>query len=84
MLNKLSGVVQALSPYAIYVLEGTKPHWIEGNNYLWWKGARHPVTHVFHPGTKPNPFFDRAIKKTIPKIQEYMAEALQNIINTLK
>lgn len=34
---------------------------------LFWKGAEHPVKRVNHPGIRPNPFIDRAVRK-IPKI----------------
>lgn len=45
-----------IAPYAEYVLAGTGPHIIEGNPYLFWPGATHPVKRVWHPGTYPNPF----------------------------
>lgn len=42
--------------YAEYVMAGTGPHIIEGNPWLSWPGASHPVRRVWHPGTYPNPF----------------------------
>lgn len=49
------------APYFVYVLDGTRPHWISFKNKkaLFWKGAGHPVKRVHHPGTKANDFFDR-------------------------
>ena len=47
---------EGLAPYAEYVLAGTGPHIIEGNPWLSWPGASHPVRRVWHPGTYPNPF----------------------------
>lgn len=48
--------------YADAVLEGTRPHQItpKYKRALYWPGASHPVTSVQHPGTKSNPFLDRA------------------------
>jgi len=40
-------------PYPLGIELGTSPHVIEGNPWLYWKGARHPVRRVNHPGTKP-------------------------------
>ena len=58
------------APYAPYVHEGTKPHLIKPKNKkaLSWKGAKHPVKSVKHPGSKPNPFLLRAAQKTAPEI----------------
>jgi HK97 gp10 family phage protein len=48
--------------YADAVNYGTLPHVIEAKNKkaLFWKGARHPVKRVFHPGTKGQGFFEKA------------------------
>lgn len=50
--------------YARYVEEGTPPHRIEAGvltgrsskKALHWKGARHPVLTVNHPGTRARPY----------------------------
>ena len=49
--------------YFDFVIDGTRPHDIVPKNRqaLYWPGARHPVKSVRHPGTKANPFFDKAI-----------------------
>ncbi len=62
----LVGVLKATAPHAIFVHEGTKAHYIFPKNKkaLFWPGAGHPVAWVWHPGTRPNKFFKRAIKKT--------------------
>ncbi|MGL6298658.1 MAG: hypothetical protein ACRC1M_05755 [Methanobacteriaceae archaeon] len=39
---------------------GTSPHIIEGNPWLYWPGAKHPVRRVQHPGTMPTPFVEPA------------------------
>lgn len=51
---------QGVAPYALYVILGTAPHTIQGNPWLYWDGAEHPVRQVQHPGTAPNPFLDEA------------------------
>jgi len=43
-------------PYPVGLEFGTRPHLIEGNPWLWWEGASHPVRRVNHPGNAPNPF----------------------------
>jgi hypothetical protein len=50
--------------YTKYVLHGTMPHVIRPRTAraLYWPGARHPVTSVFHPGTRPNPFNREAFR----------------------
>jgi len=39
-------------PYPVGLEQGTKPHVIEGNPWLYWPGAAHPVRKVNHPGNK--------------------------------
>ena len=39
----LDAVVGTNVEYAVYVHEGTRPHVINGNPWLYWKGAAHPV-----------------------------------------
>ena len=43
--------------YARLVEEGTRPHTIRAKNKkaLYWKGAKHPVKSVRHPGSKAKP-----------------------------
>ena len=53
--------------YIDYVVNGTGPHIIrpKGKGALYWPGARHPVKFVKHPGTKANPFYDKAYIKIV-------------------
>lgn len=62
------GVVGTNLSYARPVHEGSRPHTIRPRNAraLFWKGARHPVRVVRHPGTKPNPFLMRALERLRP------------------
>ena len=63
--------------YARMVEEGTRPHTIraKGKRALYWKGAKHPVKSVRHPGSKAKPYLipafeseKEAIIKDIKKI----------------
>ena len=51
---------------------GSPPHIIrpKGKKALFWKGAKHPVKIVHHPGNKPNPF----VRNEINNISEAMVE----------
>jgi hypothetical protein len=46
--------------YAWWVATGTDPHIIfpSKKKALFWKGAKHPVAYVEHPGTKAQPFHE--------------------------
>lgn len=60
---------EGTAPYAEWVILGTSPHMIfpKSAGALFWDGADHPVPSVLHPGTKPNPYFDRGAE--IAKIE---------------
>lgn len=49
--------------YARYVEEGTDPHRIVPltKKALHWKGAKHPVLAVNHPGSRPYPYLRPAL-----------------------
>ncbi len=76
----LAGTLKATAAHARYVHEGTRPHVIlpRKKKALFWPGAGHPVRKVKHPGTKPNPFFVRAISKAGP--QSAFEEGLANYL----
>lgn len=65
---------EGIAPYALFVVLGTKPHVIEGDPYLYWPGAKHPVRRVNHPGTKPNNY----IKESVPEIQSKVEAELDD------
>lgn len=50
--------------YALMHHDGTRPHIIrpKTKRVLYWKGARHPVREVHHPGTKGTKFLTRALE----------------------
>lgn len=60
---------EGLAPHGIFVLAGTKPHIIKPKNKkaLAWEGMStdYPVGAVHHPGTKPNDFLGRGLRKTV-------------------
>src|SRR3989304_4289888 len=70
--------IQALAPYAMYVVEGTAPHEIRPVNasvLAFQIGGRMVFTPlVRHPGTKPNPFMQRAVEDVRSKAEETFAE----------
>jgi HK97 gp10 family phage protein len=80
----------ANTPYAKYVLEGTREHDIYpvAARYLHFIGKRGPVfvgprgsgAHVHHPGTKPNPFPQRALGPMEPMLQRTFRQALETAL----
>jgi hypothetical protein len=67
--------------YAANVSFGTGPRIIRPKNKkaLYWKGARHPVRKVNHPGTKANPYVEKSISKTEERIDEFAQIACDEI-----
>lgn len=63
---------KSIAPYSDYVIDGTRPHVIVAKNKraLFWKGGKHPVKKVKHPGTKSNPFVDRGFNKSMAEMQK--------------
>lgn len=77
--------IQALAPYAVYVVKGTAPHEIRPVNAscLAFKAAGGGMVFtrlVRHPGTKPNPFMQRAADETLAKVEETFAELWLDLI----
>ncbi len=98
MTGLLSGEVAANASYAGYVEEGTKPHIIESRNKkVLATSARNapgwPIVskggyaifgkRVQHPGTKANPFMQRAIDNTIDKLENELAGAAERTLKTI-
>jgi len=77
-----SYVVSTNVPYAVDVHEGTRPHIIRPVNKraLAWKGMRHPVKLVHHPGTRGNPFMTRALSTSHAQITAIAARAGARIV----
>lgn len=82
-VGKTSARVEIYSrvPYVGYVIRGTSPHvilprnvarlhWIEGGNHVY-------RTRVNHPGTKANPFPERAVRPLMGSIDSRLASAVK-------
>lgn len=77
--------IQALAPYAVYVVNGTAPHEIRPVNarvLAFEVGGKMVFTAlVQHPGTKPNPFMQRAVEDARSKAEEAFAELWQEMLS---
>ena len=64
--------------YARGVEEGTRSHTIRAKNKkaLYWKGAKHPVKSVRHPGSRAKPFLIPAFEKE----KEVLIRDLEKVI----
>lgn len=74
-----------VTPYAIYVHEGTRPHIIRPRTMkaLYWKGAAHPWKVIHHPGTKANPFVERTFNEVLSPVQQIFQSAVGRIIQEI-
>jgi len=77
--------LQALAPYAKFVVEGTRPHEIHpaGSNVLVFKAKSGDLVFtrlVRHPGTKPNPFMQGAVDKAREQIDDIWAELFEDLV----
>jgi hypothetical protein len=76
--------IQALAPHAMYVVKGTAPHEIRPVNAsvlafeVSGKMVFTPL--VRHPGTKPNPFMQRAVEDARSKVDEAFAELWPELV----
>jgi HK97 gp10 family phage protein len=70
--------ISALASYAVFVVNGTAPHEIRPVNasvLAFEAGGGVVFTRlVRHPGTKPNPFMQRAVESAREKVEETFAE----------
>ncbi len=70
--------IQALAPYAMYVVKGTRPHEIRPVNasvLAFEANGRTVFTPiVHHPGSQPNPFMQNAVEDARSKVDEIFAE----------
>ena len=65
--------------YAPMVEFGTRPHMIRAKNKkaLYWKGAKHPVKQVNHPGSKAKPYLIPAFEKEKDQFLEKLKEVIE-------
>lgn len=66
--------------YAHYMEYGTSPHRIEGNPYLYWDGASHPVKSVNHPGTKPYLYITTAFDTHTATLDKRIADIIDEVL----
>lgn len=67
-------------PHFEYVVLGTPAHLIEGNPWLYWEGAKHPVRRVNHPGTEPNDYPSQAFQNAEPAVEAELQKFLDSFI----
>ena len=67
--------------YDLYMEEGTRPHIIEGNPWLYWEELAHPVHSVNHPGTQPYKYMEEALNDNVFDIIELIEEAIGDVFN---
>ena len=65
--------------YAPGVEYGTKAHIIRPKNkkFLYWKGAKHPVKQVNHPGSRAKPYLIPAFEKEKDQFLEKLKEVVK-------
>lgn len=65
--------------YARLVEEGTRPHIIKPKNKkaLYWKGAKHPVKSVRHPGSKAKPYLIPAFESEKDNLIKNLKEVIE-------
>ena len=65
--------------YAPMVEYGTKPHIIKAKNKkaLYWKGAKHPVKSVNHPGSKAKPYLIPAFESEKDNLIKNLKEVIE-------
>jgi HK97 gp10 family phage protein len=77
--------INALASYAVYVEKGTAPHEIRPVNAsvlaFEVEGGMVFTRLVRHPGTKPNPFMQRAVDFAREKVDETFAELWLELID---
>lgn len=64
-ISPTKGLVKNSQKYWVHVVYGTKAHIItpKKKKALYWKGAKHPVPKVTHPGTAANNYPQRVVNK---------------------
>lgn len=82
MIGLATGQVEVGAEYGVYVHEGTRPHTIMIRNKRTLANKRTgqvfgPIVH--HPGTKANPFLERAVENSAEDIDGYFISAVQNV-----
>ena len=66
--------------YSEYIEDGTSPHIINGNPYLYWEGASHPVRRVNHPGNRAYLYMETACDTQTEDIEDRIAEIIDKLL----
>ncbi|MGM9543629.1 MAG: hypothetical protein ACI3T9_01465 [Romboutsia timonensis] len=66
-------------PYDLYMEEGTRPHIITGNPWLYWDELDFPVHQVNHPGNPAYKYMEEAMNANVDGIVQLVKEALGEI-----
>jgi len=72
---------EGVAPYALFIILGTDPYIIEGNPWLFWPGAAHPVRKVHHPGIKADNYFERGFTNSQSDIEATKQELIDWLTN---
>ena len=82
-VNDGGAEIQALAPYAVFVEKGSRPHEVRPvNASVVAFEARGKIVFtpiVKHPGTKPNPFMERAAEHARSKAESVFTELWQEL-----
>lgn len=87
MITKTRAEVVSKAPYSIFVEAGTAPHIIQIKNKRVLANKRTGEffgTKVHHPGTRANPYMQRALEKSQGKIGEFFKTAMTNVFNVMR
>ena len=66
--------------YSEYIEDGTSPHIINGNPYLYWEGASHPVRSVNHPGNRAYLYMETAFDTQTEDLDDRIAEIIEGLL----
>ena len=66
--------------YAEYIEEGTSPHTITGNDYLYWEGADHPVKSVNHPGNRAYLYMETAFNTQTEDLEDRISNIIEGLL----
>lgn len=80
IIGQFNGEVSTNLEYASAVEDGSRPHIITGNPWLYWEGAEHPVKEVHHPGTKASPYMEPAAIKNEKKFNDDLKKITEKIL----
>ena len=87
LITKTRAVVESKASYSGYVEFGTAPHIINVKNKKVLANVRTGQFFgkiVHHPGTRPNPYMERALEKSQNKIGQFFKTAMENVFKTFK